>query len=177
LGSPTKIILGPKPLPVKQVCDYLSENGFRVSQIPVFESGLIDLKLLEDAITDKTILITVMHANNEVGTIQPIKDIAKIAKTRNKNILVHTDAAQTIGKIPTSVNDLGVDLLTLVGHKLYAPKGVGALFVREGVQLEKFMHGASHEFGKRAGTENVILVSYWVTNTSLSISSFSGQYG
>ena len=94
-----------------------------------------------------------MHANNEVGTLQPIREIAKIAKARG--VLVHTDAAQSLGKIPVDVNELGVDLLSIAGHKLYAPKGVGALYVRNGVKLEPFMHGAGHEQGRRAGTENV----------------------
>jgi cysteine desulfurase len=98
-----------------------------------------------------------MHANNEVGTIQPIGEIARL--TRKRGILVHTDAAQSAGKIPVDAAELGVDLLSVAGHKLYAPKGVGALYIREGVQLEKFMHGAGHETGRRAGTENVIGVA------------------
>ena len=139
---------------VTEVCKYLEANGFHVSYIPVDETGIIDLTALEKAITPKTILITVMHANNEVGTIQPIQEISK--KVRRHRIVFHTDAAQSVGKIPTSVNELGVDLLSVAGHKLYAPKGVGALFIREGTRIEKFMHGAGHERNMRAGTENVL---------------------
>jgi len=138
---------------VTEVCRYLDANGFQTTYIPVDGTGLINVAKLEKAITPQTILITVMHANNEVGTIQPINEISKIAK--NHGIIVHTDAAQSVGKIPTDVNKLGVDLLSVAGHKIYAPKGIGALFVREGIQLEKFMHGAGHESNMRAGTENV----------------------
>jgi cysteine desulfurase len=138
---------------VTEVCRHLETVGFRVSTIPVDGTGLIKLKALEKALTPETILITVMHANNEVGTIQPVEEIAEIAG--NRGILFHTDAAQTAGKIPASVKELGVDLLSVAGHKIYAPKGIGALYVRSGVSLEKFMHGAGHEGGRRAGTENV----------------------
>jgi cysteine desulfurase len=139
---------------VSEVCQSLSAEGFEVSVIPVDATGLIDLAALERAIGERTILVSVMHANNEVGTIQPIGEIVRMA--RGRGILVHTDAAQSVGKIPVDVSDLGVDLLTVAGHKLYAPKGAGALYIREGVKLEKFMHGAGHEAGRRAGTENVI---------------------
>jgi cysteine desulfurase len=105
--------------------------------------------------TDKTILVSVMHANNEVGTIQPIADISRI--TRARGVLLHTDAAQSLGKIPTRVSELGVDFLSLAGHKVYATKGVGALYIRDGVCIEPLMHGAGHESGRRAGTENVLL--------------------
>jgi len=138
---------------VTEVCRYLETLGFRVSTLPVDGSGMIDLKGLEKALTPETILISVMHANNEVGTIQPIEEIAAMA--RDRHMLVHTDAAQTVGKIPASVKKLGVDLLSVAGHKVYAPKGIGALYIRSGVSLEKFMHGAGHEGGRRAGTENV----------------------
>ena len=138
---------------VTEVCRHLETVGFRVSTIPVDGTGLINLKALEKVLTPETILITVMHANNEVGTIQPIEEIAKMAGKRG--ILFHTDAAQTAGKIPASVKELGVDLLSVAGHKVYAPKGIGALYVRSDVSLEKFMHGAGHEGGRRAGTENV----------------------
>ena len=139
---------------VLEVCHALSAEGFEVSVIPVDATGLVDLAALERAIGDRTVLVSVMHANNEVGTIQPVAEIARLA--RRRGALVHTDAAQSVGKIPVDAADLGVDLLTVAGHKLYAPKGVGALYIREGVRLETFMHGAGHESGRRAGTENVI---------------------
>lgn len=139
---------------VIEVCKFLEEHGFKVSYLPVDESGLVSIPTLEQEITPQTILITIMHANNEVGTIQPIEQITRLA--RKKGIVVHTDAAQSAGKIVTDVNELNVDLLSIAGHKIYAPKGVGALFIRQGVQLQKFMHGAGHESGRRAGTENIL---------------------
>lgn len=142
---------------VAEVCESLSAEGFEISVIPVDPGGLIDLAAFERAIGDRTILVSVMHANNEVGTIQPIGEIVRMA--RKRGILVHTDAAQSVGKIPVDTGDLSVDLLTVAGHKLYAPKGVGALYIRGGVRLEKFMHGAGHESGRRAGTENVIEIA------------------
>ncbi len=142
---------------VTEVCGYLEGHGFKVSYIPVDERGMVHVSEIEKAITSKTILITVMHANNEVGTIQPIKQISQIA--RDRGIIMHTDAAQSVGKIPTDVDDLGVDLLSVAGHKLYAPKGIGALYIRPGIQLNKFMHGADHEQRRRAGTENVLEIA------------------
>jgi cysteine desulfurase len=120
----------------------------------VDEHGLVDPADLERALTPDTLLVTVMHANNEVGTIQPIAELAEIA--HRHGALVHTDAAQSVGKIPVNVDELDVDLLSVAGHKLYAPKGVGALYVRSGVRLAKLMHGAGHEGGRRPGTENVL---------------------
>ena len=142
---------------VTEVCAFLALDGYEITCVPVDAHGIIDVEALEKAITERTILVSVMHANNEVGTIQPIGEIARMA--RKRGILVHTDAAQSVGKIPVDAVELGVDLLSVAGHKLYAPKGVGALYIREGVQLEKFMHGAGHETGRRAGTENVIGVA------------------
>jgi cysteine desulfurase len=139
---------------VFEVCKYLEKKGFKISYIPVDEYGTIDIKKLEKEISKQTILITVMHANNEIGTIQPISEIAKIAK--KYGIYFHTDAAQSTGKYPVDVKELGVDLLSIAGHKLYAPKGIGALYIKEGIQLEKLIHGADHELNKRAGTENVL---------------------
>jgi cysteine desulfurase len=139
---------------VIEVCKYLEANGFRVSYVPVDEFGRVHVGELEKAITPETILITVMHANNEVGTIEPIAEIAEVA--RRMGIVLHTDAAQSVGKIPTRVQELGVDLLSVAGHKLYGPKGIGALFIRRGLQLEKLIHGADHEQNRRAGTENVL---------------------
>lgn len=138
---------------VYEVCRYLEQNGFKVSYLPVDQQGLVDTEELADTITPRTILITVMHSNNEVGTIQPIAEVVRIAQKHG--IPVHTDAAQSVGKIPVDVKELGVDLLSLAGHKLYAPKGVGALYIRHGITLEKLVHGADHEQNLRAGTENV----------------------
>jgi cysteine desulfurase len=139
---------------VSEVCRYLEEHGFRVTYVSVDEFGVVDMEELESALSPQTVLVTVMHANNEVGTIQPIADIAKMVKKHGA--LMHADAAQSVGKIPTDVKALGVDLLTVAGHKLYAPKGIGALYVRHGVTLEKLVHGADHEQNMRAGTENVL---------------------
>ena len=125
-----------------------------MTYLPVDEFGLVDPQEFESAITPQTILVSIMHANNEVGTIQPIREIAGIA--HRHEILVHTDCAQSIGKIAVHVDDLHVDLLTIAGHKIYAPKGIGALYIRSDVKLEKQIHGASHEMGWRAGTENVL---------------------
>jgi cysteine desulfurase len=136
-------------------CRFLERLGATVTYLPVDSTGQIDPDAVRRAITPRTILVSVMHANNEVGTIQPIKDIGGIA--RERGVMFHTDAAQSVGKIPTEVNTLGVDLLTIAGHKLYAPKGVGALYIRRGVMLEPLIHGADHEGGHRAGTESALL--------------------
>jgi cysteine desulfurase len=136
-------------------CRFLMQLGAEVTFLPVDGSGMIDPDDVRKAITKRTILITVMHANNEVGTIQPIAEIGRIA--REHEIPFHSDAAQSVGKIPTYVKDLSVDLLSVAGHKFYAPKGVGALYIRRGISLESFIHGAGHEGGRRAGTENVLL--------------------
>lgn len=121
--------------------------------VKVDARGRVSPDDIEQAINDRTILISVMHANNEVGTIQPIEEISEIAKKHH--IVFHTDAAQSVGKIPVKVNKLGVDLLSIAGHKLYAPKGIGALFVRKKTPFEPYIHGGGQEFGMRAGTENV----------------------
>lgn len=139
---------------VTEVCKYLETKEFRVTYLPVDEYGLVDIVKLQETITPQTILISLMHANNEVGTIQPISDISELA--RQNEVIIHTDAAQSVGKIPTHINELGIDLLSVAGHKLYAPKGIGALFIRKGTNLEKLIHGAGHERNKRAGTENVL---------------------
>ncbi|MDO8539680.1 MAG: cysteine desulfurase family protein [Opitutaceae bacterium] len=138
-------------------CQFLEKFGATVTYLPVDGTGRVDPDAVRHALTPRTILVSVMHANNEVGTIQPVEDIAVIA--REHGILFHTDAAQSVGKIPTHVDTLGVDLLTIAGHKLYAPKGVGALYVRRGVELESLIHGAGHEQGRRAGTESALLTA------------------
>ncbi len=134
---------------------FLMEDGYDVTFLPVDKYGSLDPDEVRKAVRRDTILITVMHANNETGTIQPLAEISSIAKEHG--VLFHTDAAQSVGKIETKVHDLGVDLLTIAGHKIYAPKGVGALYIRKGLKIEPFMHGGGQEMGLRSGTENVIL--------------------
>jgi cysteine desulfurase len=138
---------------VLNTCKWLEKQGFRISYIGVDKYGIVDLEDLESAITAKTILISIMHANNEVGTIEPVEKIAKLAGGRG--IYFHTDAVQTAGKIPIDVKNMGVDLLSLSAHKLYGPKGVGALFIKKGTKIDSLLHGGHHERNKRAGTENV----------------------
>ncbi|MCP4626600.1 MAG: cysteine desulfurase [bacterium] len=139
---------------VHEVCRYLEADGFETTYLPVSQDGLVDPADVEKAVRPTTVLITIMHANNEVGTVQLIAEICRIAKQHD--IAVHTDAAQSVGKIPTDVEQLGVDLLSVAGHKIYAPKGIGALYVRPPLVPEKFCHGAGQEMGRRAGTENVL---------------------
>lgn len=137
-------------------CRFLERTqGARVTVLPVDRYGRVDPDDVRKAITPRTILVTVMHANNEVGTIEPVPGIGRIA--REAGVPFHTDAAQTVGKIPTDVEELGVDLLSVAGHKAYAPKGIGALYIRKGTRIDPFVHGAGHEGGRRAGTENVLL--------------------
>src|SRR5262249_37838941 len=130
-----------------QPCKFLERLGCKVTVVSVDRQGLVDPDDVRKALQRGTTLVSVMHSNNEVGTLQPIKEIA--ALTRERGVLLHTDAAQSLGKVSVDVNELGVDLLTVAGHKLYAPKGVGALYVRSGVKLEPLIHGAGHEGGRR----------------------------
>ncbi len=139
---------------VFEVCEYLKKWGFEITYIPVSTGGAVDIQALKAAVNPSTILISVMHANNEVGTIQSISEISKIA--RETGVIMHSDGAQSVGKIPVSVKALGVDLFSVAGHKLYGPKGIGALYIRRGIKLEKQIHGADHEHNLRAGTENVL---------------------
>jgi cysteine desulfurase len=138
---------------VLDACESLEKEGFELTKVPVDCDGLIDLEFLKSAVRDDTILITIMHANNEVGTIQPIKEVVKIAK--EKGVYVHTDAVQTFGNIPVDVQELGVDLLTISAHKIYGPKGVGALYVRKGTKIKGISYGGGQERKIRPGTENV----------------------
>jgi len=138
---------------VMEVCKFLGKRGFKITYLPVDEYGLVDPDDVKRAITDKTILVSVMHANNQVGTIEPVKEIGKIA--REAGVCFHTDAVQTLGHIPVNVDKLKVDLLAISAHKLYGPKGIGVLYVRKGTKLVSLMHGGEQEKRRRAGTENV----------------------
>lgn len=138
---------------VIESCKFLERRGFSITYLPVAIDGLVDPQEVKNAITDKTILISVMHANNEVGTIEPLTEIGRIA--REEGIYFHTDAVQTVGHIPVNVDELGIDLLAMSAHKLYGPKGVGALYIRKGTKLIPFIHGGEQERRRRAGTENV----------------------
>jgi cysteine desulfurase len=138
------------------VCEYLKEEGFETTCVDVDDTGMVCMDTVAAAIRPDTVLITIMHANNEVGTLQPIRDIALLA--RRKDICIHTDAAQSVGKIATDVQEMNIDLLSIAGHKIYAGKGIGALYVRKGLLPEKFCHGAGQEMGWRAGTENVVQI-------------------
>lgn len=139
---------------IHKTCDHLERLGAAVTRVAVNRLGQVDPESVRKAITTDTVLISIMHANNEVGTVQPIQDIAAIAHSHD--VLMHTDASQSVGKIPVDVTALGVDLLTIAGHKVYAPQGIGGLYVRSGVRLEPLLRGGGHESGRRAGTENVI---------------------
>ncbi len=138
---------------VLNTCKFLEKEGYKVTYVKVGKDALVDLDELKKAITPKTILITIMYANNEVGTIEPIEEIGKIAK--EKGVYFHTDAVQAVAKLPFEARNLNVDLLSMSGHKIYGPKGIGALYIRKGTKITQLFHGGHHEMGKRAGTENV----------------------
>jgi cysteine desulfurase len=138
---------------IMEPANFLEKHGFKVTYVNVDKDGVVSPKDIEKAVTDKTVLISIMHANNEIGTIQPLKEISQIAK--DKGISFHTDAVQTVGHIPTNVDELGVDLLSLSAHKFYGPKGVGALYVRKGTRIVPFLRGGGQERHRRASTENV----------------------
>ena len=138
---------------VLDTCKFLEKLGWRLTILPVDSDGLVDPKDVRSAITNETVLISVMHSNNEIGVIEPISEIGAIAKERG--IIFHTDATQSLGKVPLNVDELNVDLLSLSGHKIYGPKGIGALYIRKGVKISPYMHGGGQERKKRAGTHNV----------------------
>ena len=134
-------------------CEFLEKLGYEVTYLDVDKEGFIDLDELKNAITDKTILVSIMFANNEIGTIQKIKEIGKIC--RDRKIIFHTDAVQAVGNVPIDVQDMNIDILSMAGHKIYGPKGVGAMYIRKGIRIENLIHGGGQERGRRAGTENV----------------------
>ncbi len=142
---------------VLDCAEYLQELGFRISYIPVDENGFVNPNDIEKLITEKTCIVSVMHANNETGAIQPIKEIAEI--TQKHKITFHSDTVQTIGKIPVHVNELGVDLLAISAHKIYGPKGIGAIYIRKGTEVDALLHGGTQERKNRAGTENIPLIA------------------
>ncbi len=142
---------------VLEAAEWLKEHGFGVSIVPVDKDGRVDPQDVEKAITSTTCLISVMHANNEVGTMEPVQEIGRIAKQHE--ILFHSDTVQTVGKVPVNVNDLGVDLLAMSAHKLYGPKGIGAIYIRRGTKIDSLIQGGSQESNRRAGTENVPLAA------------------
>lgn len=142
---------------IVEPCRFLQRIGAKVTWLPVDAFGSVDPDTLRQAINSDTVMVSIMHANSEVGTIQPIRECARIA--HESGVPFHTDAAQSVGKIPTDINDLNVDYLSIAGHKLYAPKGIGALYIRQGRKLEPLIHGASHETGRRAGTESAIMAT------------------
>jgi cysteine desulfurase len=138
---------------VLNTCKFLSKIGYEITYAPTDKYGIVDVEFIEKSIRKETILITIMHANNEIGTIEPVEEISKIA--REKGIYFHTDSVQTVGKIPVSVKKLGVDMLSLSAHKFYGPKGVGAIYIKKGTKIEPYLHGGEQEKGKRPGTYNV----------------------
>lgn len=138
---------------VENTCKFLEKNGYKVTYLPVDANCIVDLDALKKAINDKTILVSIMYANNEVGTIEPLRDIVRISK--EKGVLVHTDAVQAVGKIDVNVEEIGIDLLSMSGHKIYGPKGVGALYIRKGTKITHMQLGGHHEKNRRAGTENI----------------------
>lgn len=137
---------------VLHTCEYLEKHGFEVTYLNVDEEGFVNLEELKNAITDKTILVSIMFANNEIGTIQPVKEIGEIC--RERKVLFHTDAVQAVGNVEIDVKDMNIDLLSLAGHKIYGPKGVGALYIRKGIRIDNLIHGGGQERARRAGTEN-----------------------
>jgi cysteine desulfurase len=141
---------------VLHTCEYLEKNGFDVTYLDVDEEGFINLEDLNNAITDKTILVSIMFANNEIGTIQPIKEIGEIC--REKKVYFHTDAVQAVGNVPVDVKEMNIDMLSLAGHKIYGPKGIGVLYIKKGIKIDNLVHGGGQERNRRAGTENIAAI-------------------
>jgi len=142
---------------VLRACEYLARNGFTVTYLPVDHHGVVNPEAVNKALTDKTILVTIMHSNNEVGTIEPIGEIGRI--TAERGVAFHTDAVQSVGKVPINVKELQVDLLSIAAHKLYGPKGIGALYIKEGIRIDPIIYGGEQEKGMRSGTENVASIA------------------
>ena len=138
---------------VLHTCQYLEKNGFEVTYLDVDSEGFINLDDLKNAITDKTILVSIMFANNEIGTIQPVKEIGEICK--EKKVFFHTDAVQAVGNVPIDVKEMNIDMLSLAGHKIYGPKGIGVLYIKKGIKIDNLIHGGAQEKNRRAGTENI----------------------
>ena len=159
---------------ILETCKSLEQEGFSVTYLNVDENGFININQLLNSITPQTILISIMFANNEIGTIEPITEISKIAKTHN--IVFHTDAVQAVGNVQIDVNSMGIDSLSLSGHKIYAPKGIGALYVREGIDFKRFLDGGHQEKNKRAGTENVANIVGLGKACELSLNNFDSNY-
>ena len=136
-------------------CQFLEKHGFDVTYLDIDDQGFVDPEALKAAITDQTVMVSIMMVNNEIGTVEPIKELVKVTKEKNKDIIFHTDAVQGLGNVPIDVKDLGVDLMSMSAHKIYGPKGTGALFVRKGVRLSNYIHGGAQESKHRAGTENL----------------------
>lgn len=158
---------------ILNTCRFLERLGVAVDYVPVDAYGMVDPGSVRAALRPNTVVVSIMHANNETGTLQPIQDIASLC--REASVPLHTDASQSVGKIPTLVNELGVDMLTIAGHKLYAPKGIGAIYIRSGVQVEPLIHGAGHEGGHRAGTENVPYIVALGAAAEIALKSLSGE--
>lgn len=161
---------------ILHTCQEIEKRGYKVTFLPVDRDGLVKVEHVVNAITDDTILVSIMHANNEIGTIQPIAEIGKAIKEKNKKIYFHTDAVQTVGKIPLNVNDLGVDLLSMSSHKIYGPKGVGALYIRKGTKIKPFITGGAQENNRRAGTENIPGIVGFGKAAELARNEVQGQY-
>jgi cysteine desulfurase len=158
---------------VLEPCEKLREEGFEIDVLSVDGNGRVAPERVKGALTDSTCLVSIMHANNEVGTIYPIQEIARCA--RERNVLIHTDAVQSLGKIPVSVNELGIDLMTVSAHKLYGPKGIGALYIRRGTEIESLLHGGGQERGRRPGTENVPLAVGFAKAVEIAVEEMSEE--